>query len=582
MKKSIMNIKLCLGAIALCIGINTSAQISLVKSITCHGLKDGQLEAQPRFGVAPYSFLWSTGSTKNVIKGLGAGTYTVTITDNASISNTYTYTLSEPNLISNSFTVTPNALWAMLLGNPVHSGSIKITATTGGNGGFSYSVKDSTSRLTDTTTSTTIGNLASGTYFIKTTDTEGCYRNDTVRVTEFAGYQQLGAKPLDPDTTACYKDVASTSIQPDTANVTFPVRVYFDNKLFKTIYGYTRTADTLNMYRNSTTPVTMHGITSKNILLYITDTVAITSGPHAGSDSALVFSASVSNSFKPGFHIMEVYTADGKGLRYSWDVDSVVAPVSINFIQTNDVCFGDTKGAITAKAQGSYQDYNKPYTYTISGPAGFTTVASSSALGLGAGVYTITATDWAGCLGTQTVTVTQPSEPMSITFDVTKQAKCPYSVDGEITIHKVDGSTYPLTYQWSNGATTQAVNNLQAGTYTATVTDANGCKATDSVKVSFTQKSCFYNIVTPNGDGYNDYFDLTDMCPDGVTMEAKIFNEKGTLVASLDEKNPKWDANDPSKPPTGTSSTYTAFVILTKDGQTIAKFGESFSVIYSK
>ena len=65
-------------------------------------------------------------------------------------------------------------------------------------------------------------------------------------------------------------------------------------------------------------------------------------------------------------------------------------------------------------------------------------------------------------------------------------------------------------------------------------------------------------------------------------MEAKIFNEAGNLVATLDETAPKWDPSDQKAAPTGPTSTYTAFVKLMRDGETIAEFGESFSVIFSK
>ncbi|MEZ4919319.1 MAG: hypothetical protein R2792_09450 [Saprospiraceae bacterium] len=41
----------------------------------------------------------------------------------------------------------------------------------------------------------------------------------------------------------------------------------------------------------------------------------------------------------------------------------------------------------------------------------------------------------------------------------------------------VTGGTGTKTYKWSNNATTQDLNNILAGTYTVTVTDANGCTA---------------------------------------------------------------------------------------------------------
>ncbi len=46
------------------------------------------------------------------------------------------------------------------------------------------------------------------------------------------------------------------------------------------------------------------------------------------------------------------------------------------------------------------------------------------------------------------------------------------------------GAIAPVSYQWSNGATTEDLVNIPAGTYTATITDANGCVVSQSAVVS--------------------------------------------------------------------------------------------------
>ena len=42
----------------------------------------------------------------------------------------------------------------------------------------------------------------------------------------------------------------------------------------------------------------------------------------------------------------------------------------------------------------------------------------------------------------------------------------------------------PVTYLWSDGQTTATANNLSSGTYTVTITDANGCSATETAIIN--------------------------------------------------------------------------------------------------
>lgn len=49
---------------------------------------------------------------------------------------------------------------------------------------------------------------------------------------------------------------------------------------------------------------------------------------------------------------------------------------------------------------------------------------------------------------------------------------------------RVNGGKAPYTYLWSNGATTNFIDNVPAGTYTVTVTDGNGCTQQDEVTIN--------------------------------------------------------------------------------------------------
>ncbi|MBV6485967.1 MAG: hypothetical protein KFKLKKLM_02595 [Flavobacteriales bacterium] len=87
--------------------------------------------------------------------------------------------------------------------------------------------------------------------------------------------------------------------------------------------------------------------------------------------------------------------------------------------------------------------------------------------------YTVIGTDMNGCQGTDNLVVNV--SPAIFLSDVVTSVSCNGGADGTITITP-SGGIAPYTYSWMpNPATTQFINNLIAGTYTVTVTDANGC-----------------------------------------------------------------------------------------------------------
>jgi hypothetical protein len=94
---------------------------------------------------------------------------------------------------------------------------------------------------------------------------------------------------------------------------------------------------------------------------------------------------------------------------------------------------------------------------------------------------TYTATDGLGCTDTDSITFNLPTE-----IDVnilTTQPTCTYSGDGSINL-TVNGGKTPYSYLWSNGETTQDINNLYAGIYSYTITDDNGCQITGTVTLT--------------------------------------------------------------------------------------------------
>lgn len=109
------------------------------------------------------------------------------------------------------------------------------------------------------------------------------------------------------------------------------------------------------------------------------------------------------------------------------------------------------------------------------------------------------------------------------------------------------------TYTWDDdkGQTTQSITVTKPGTYTVTVTDANGCEAKNSITVAEIPLETFLfpNAFSPNNDGLNDYFNIKAQA--GIkTASMRIYDRWGNLVFSTDNLigSNGWDGNRNSSP----------------------------------
>lgn len=151
---------------------------------------------------------------------------------------------------------------------------------------------------------------------------------------------------------------------------------------------------------------------------------------------------------------------------------------------TNVLCNGGATGAIDLTVNGGAS----PFTYDWSNNGAQNPDTDPQDLaGLTAGTYTVTVTAADGCTATTSATVAQPAV-ISIT-KVTTNITCNGAATGAIDI-SVSGGTSPYTYDWSNDGPENPDNDPQdltgvvASVYTVTVTDANGCTATNSTTLT--------------------------------------------------------------------------------------------------
>ncbi|MCB9332826.1 MAG: SprB repeat-containing protein [Lewinellaceae bacterium] len=166
--------------------------------------------------------------------------------------------------------------------------------------------------------------------------------------------------------------------------------------------------------------------------------------------------------------------------------------ITLSALATPATCNGNSNGAIDLSVGGGTPNY----TFLWSNGS-----IEEDLSGLDADVYTVTVTDANNCSATTSATVAQPS---NVTLSSTiVNVTCFGGANGSIDL-TVDGGVMPYTFGWSNNTNTEDQNNLTAGSYIVTVTDANGCSLTDLFELTQPTQIVSATQTTPvtcNGGG---------------------------------------------------------------------------------
>jgi hypothetical protein len=141
---------------------------------------------------------------------------------------------------------------------------------------------------------------------------------------------------------------------------------------------------------------------------------------------------------------------------------SVSAVSILDTVVSNVLCTGTASGAVHVSVSG-----DSSLTYTWSNGA-----RTKDLMDVFAGTYQLFVSDKTGCKDSVYVTVMQPD---SLHVSETHQdISCKDHTTGSIDV-SVSGGTPPYSYEWSNGAATQDLSGLEAGSYSVVVADSNNC-----------------------------------------------------------------------------------------------------------
>ncbi|MET0391615.1 MAG: choice-of-anchor L domain-containing protein [Chitinophagaceae bacterium] len=464
---------------------NTLTLSGTPNNISCNGAGDGSVSITAGGGKEPYTVNWTgpagalSSHALNLTGLTAGGTYTATVTDANGCVKTQSATISNPAVLSGTATA-------------AGTGSVQVSVS-GGTLPYSYSWKTSAGIEVGTTAELT--GLAAGAYTVTVTDSRGCTVTKTATVTSGCGLV-LNTQVTD-------------AVCPGTAS----------GSAVLTVTGGSGTY-TYSWSQSGTAVSTSKDLSNAAAGVYKIEVTDPSNGCRQGVFAEIkerVFTVEVSGSGEKCFgsangSVHSQVTGGAAPLAYSWknssgqqvgttaDVGNLATgSYTVTVTDANNCSVSKTTGVggagalevtlvkqdISCNGKGdgktdmTIHGGTFPYVIQWSGPSGFSST-SEDLNNLAAGTYTVTVTDANQCISTITsggsITIIEPG--------ILTASAVQGTVRGSANL-TVSGGTEPYTYVWSNGISQQNPDNLLDGqTYSVAVTDAHGCTANASVKMS--------------------------------------------------------------------------------------------------
>jgi len=488
-------------------------------------------------GTAPYTFSWSNSATVACISSLSAGTYCVQIMDANRCTSDTCLAITQPAALASGFDSVS-----------AYPGDVNVSCFGASDGAFSFHVTGGTAPFSylwstgDTTKN--LSNIPAGPYCVTVTDANGCVTTNCITLLQpppvadsltsqfYNGYNI----PCKGQQSGVIFTLASGGYGPYTYVWTGPSGFSTTNQnpdnLFAGFYSVTITdvngcvrMDTITLTEPDTlvpliTAINLNGV---NISCFNGTNGQVSATATGGTPTySYVWTPGGSTTdtlfnLAAGDYCVRVTDLNGcfkdtcARLTQPGPLQDSIIPVLQNGYGVS--CNGLSNAVITAD---SVSGGVSPYFYHWS-----TGATTSSVSGLSAAVYYLTITDANGCVRNDSFLVTQPPS-LSIVSTPTNPP-CFGDTLGNIDAG-VSGGVAPYVYVWSNGTTNSTASGLSSGTYSVTVTDANGCSLTASNTLTQPTRLVIDSLISPV---YPGGWNIS--CHDGADACIYAYQHGGTL-----------------------------------------------------
>ncbi|NOQ28175.1 MAG: hypothetical protein GQ564_22665, partial [Bacteroidales bacterium] len=449
-------------------GVNTLSITLNPTNISCNNSGDGTIDLNINGGVAPFTILWSNGALSEDIDNLPAGDYSVTVTDDSSISETASVTLTEPDLI------TVNSIIQAVTCDGSNDGNIALSLS-GGTAPYNYLWSNGDAN-------SSISNLTEGEYSVEITDINSCVATDTF-IIQSSSTLDIAVTTYDVSCNGNCNGVATVTASGGQAPYTYSwsngATGLFQFNLCPENYTVTVTdasgctSDSIFTI-NEPGPITLT-LTPQDVSCGGAADGAITTSISGGT-SPYTFSwdngDDTQNISGLVGDIYNLTATDANGCM-EFDIALIDEPdeIVISSALFEPTCASNNDGVIDVTVSGGAYPYNFEWNNGAS---------SEDISNLVAGIFDFKITDATGCSDSLSFELTEP-EILSMVISSIDPA-CADETSGS-ALAVVSGGTAPYLFNWSNGATTSSNDNLLTGNYELTVTDINGCEITDSTEL---------------------------------------------------------------------------------------------------
>lgn len=460
--------------------------------------EDGKATVNIEGGTAPYTYAWDNGETTASATQLAPSAHTVTITDSRGCNTKATIDISEDIL---PLAITLNVTQEMDCDG---NGATLAVDVKGGKAPFEYQWNETSLN------GETANDLSAGDYAVTVTDAAGTTQNATFTIKAPIAVG-VTITPQSPATTGNEDGKAEAKAQGGTGNFIY----VWDNGETNAV------AEKLAPGNHSVTVTDENGCTASaeiditedilplNAAINITQNIDCADAATAalsidvnGGKAPFTYTWSVdeidgntASNLTAGDYAATITDAAGNTQTVETTIESPT-PLSASISAKSPASTGNTDGKAEAIAKGGTGDY------TYKWDNGTTTATADN---LAPGTHTVTVTDENGCSTTAEINVSEDILPLVVAADLQKEIDC-HGANTAVLAIDVNGGKAPFTYAWSNSELNgESAKNLAAGTYSLTVSDAEGTNATLNVEIEEPEAiNAVASVSSPASTGNSD------------------------------------------------------------------------------